>query len=143
MRIHPSILSVALVLASGATLHAQEAAALTSPQVRALLTENGYTRIDDVRFSRGLWRADATSADGNRVDLTVNPDGSAIHADTTVATLGEDYIKAKLVAAGYSEVHDVDFRDGVWKAEAEREGGKNVRIRVDADSGEILSVQNE
>lgn len=143
MRIHHSILFLA-IMACAATAQAQQRGdAATEPQVRALLTEKGYTRIDDLRFSRGLWRADATSADGNRVDLTLSPNGDVVHADTQVASLSKDDVKAKLVAAGYSEVHDIDFRDGVWKAEAERKNGKNVRIRLDADSGKILSVENE
>ncbi len=146
MRIQHSIPFAAClaITAVAATAQAQDHAnAATAPQVRTLLADKGYTRIGDLRFSRGLWRADATSADGNRVDLTLSADGQVVHADTQVATLGKDDIKAKLTAAGYSEVHDVDFKDGVWKAEAERENGKNVRIRVDADSGRILSVENE
>jgi hypothetical protein len=40
-------------------------------------------------------------------------------------------------------VHDVDFDDGVWKAEAEREDGKNVEIRLDPKDGRILHVEND
>ena len=54
-----------------------------------------------------------------------------------------DDVKAKVTAAGYSKVHDVDYDDGVWKADAERDDGKNIEVRVDAKDGRILAVDND
>ena len=50
---------------------------------------------------------------------------------------------AKLTAAGYSKIHDVDFDDGVWKAEAERADGNDVEIHLAANTGEIIHVEND
>lgn len=137
------LLSAALV-ASGAVLaQSPKADALTEPQVRALLTEKGYTRIDDLDFEDGAWETDATSADGNRVDVRIDPASKRIFAEALVSTLSEDDVKAKLSAAGYSKVHDVDFDDGVWKAEAERADGNDVEIHLDPKDGHILHVEND
>ncbi|KAF1717119.1 peptidase M4 [Pseudoxanthomonas yeongjuensis] len=137
--------TVSLMLVSGAAMARQHASVdtMTEPQVRALLTEKGYTRIDDLDFEDGAWETDATSADGNRVDVRVDPASGRIFAEALVSTLSEDDVKAKLSAEGYSKVHDVDFDDGVWKAEAEREDGKNVEIRLDPKDGRILHVEND
>lgn len=143
------LLSLALaatpLLAQAQTQQAQDPAkaAMTEPQVRALLTEKGYTRMDDLDFEDGMWETDATSADGNRVDVRVNPANGDIKAEALVSNFSENDIKAKLAAAGYSKVHDIDFDDGMWKAEAERADGNDVEIHLDATSGAIVHVEND
>ena len=138
------LLLPAALFASGAALaQAPQTNALTEPQVRALLTEKGYTRIDDLDLEDGAWETDATSADGNRVDVRVDPASKRIYAEALVSNLSEDDVKAKLSAAGYSKVHDVDFDDGVWKAEAERADGNDVEIHLDPKDGHILHVEND
>ena len=138
-------MGISLMLASGAASAQQPASAetMTGPQVRALLTEKGYTRIDDLDFEDGAWETDATSADGNRVDVRVDPASGKIFAEALVSTLSEEDVKAKLSAEGYSKVHDVDFDDGVWKAEAERADGNDVEIHLDPKDGRILHVEND
>ncbi|HYM86181.1 MAG TPA: PepSY domain-containing protein [Pseudoxanthomonas sp.] len=136
-------LSTALVVAGVAGARSPSADALTEPQVRALLTEKGYTRIDDLDFENGAWETDATSADGNRVDVRIDPASQRIYAEAMVSALSEDDVKAKLTAAGYSKVHDVDFDDGLWKAEAERADGNDVEIHLDPKDGRVLHVEND
>ncbi len=137
--------TVSLMLVSGVAMAQQPAPAdaMTEPQVRALLAEQGYTRIDDLDFEDGAWETDATSADGNRVDVRVDPASGKVFAEALVSTMSEDDVKASLSAQGYSKIHDVDFDDGVWKAEAERDNGKNVEIRLDPKDGHILHVEND
>ena len=136
-------LSTALVVAGVAGAKSPAPDALTEPQVRALLTEKGYTRIDDLDFEDGAWETDATSADGKRVDVRIDPATQRIYSDAMTSTLSEDDVKAKLTAAGYSKVHDVDFDDGVWKAEAERADGNDVEIHLDPKDGRVLHVEND
>ena len=137
--------TVSLMLVSGVAMAQQPAPAdaMTEPQVRALLAEQGYTRIDDLDFEDGAWETDATSADGNRVDVRVDPASGKVFAEALVSTMSEDDVKASLSAQGYSKIHDVDFDDGVWKAEAERDNGKNVEISLDPKDGRILHVEND
>jgi uncharacterized protein with FMN-binding domain len=132
----------ALIAAGCLAVPAFAADSLSEPQVRELLTKQGYTRIDDLEFEDGMWETDATSADGNRVDLRVDASGK-VYAEDVVSNFTAEDIKAKVTAAGYSKVHDVDYDDGVWKAEAERDDGNDIEVRVDAKTGNILAVEND
>ena len=134
-----ALLSLATVPAAFA---AEKAASLTEPQVRELLTKQGYTRIDDLEFEDGMWETDATSADGNRIDLRVDATGK-VYAEDVVSNLTADDVKAKVTAAGYSKVHDVDYDDGVWKAEADDPAGKDVELRLDPATGEIIGKDKD
>jgi hypothetical protein len=134
---------LAASLGAGAAVAAPADGTLTGAQVRELLTREGFTRIDEPEFEDGMWETDATSADGNRVDVRVDPRTAKIFAEGMVSRLSAEDVKARLTAAGYSKVHDLDFDDGVWEADAERPDGKNVTIRVDPDNGRILGVEND
>ncbi len=116
--------------------------ALTAVQVRQLLTEAGYTKIDDPEFEDGMWETDATSANGKRVDVRVDADGR-VFAEDMVSRLSAEDVKARLTAAGYSKIHDVKYDDGIWEAEGERADGQKVEFRVDPQDGRIISVQND
>ena len=127
----------ATALLAGGSVLAQDKS-LTSAEVRAKLEAQGYTNINDVEFENGVWTADARSADGNRVDLSIDPRTGNVYPDEQVATLSEADVKARLAAAGYSKVHDLEFEDGVWKAEAEDANGKDVELRLDPANGKVI-----
>lgn len=55
---------------------------LTADAIRALLTTAGYTRITDVEFDDGRWEAEATNAQGLRVDLVLDPVTGAVLRET-------------------------------------------------------------
>ncbi len=137
LRSRKTWLALALAAATGAAA-AQDT--LTAAEVRATLEAQGYTGVNDVEFDDGMWQADARSADGKRVDVRLDPATGGIYADEQVSTLGEADIKARLAAAGYSNVHDVEFDDGLWKAEADDQSGREVGLRLDPDSGEIIGA---
>lgn len=65
-------------------------------------------------------------------------------AGTTMAqeepphALTQQEIVAGLAAQGYTDVHDVDFRDGVWTARARSGDGSHVKLRVDPVSGKAI-----
>lgn len=130
-----TFLAMALFAAGGAAF-AQDA--LTAAEVRATLEAQGYTHVNDVEFDNGMWEADARSADGNRVEVRIDAKTGKVYADEQVAQLGEDDVKAKLAAAGYHKVHDVKFKDGVWKAEAEDRNGKDVDLHLDPATGKVI-----
>ncbi len=143
-----SLLASALVLglAVSAPAHARDKATgttMTGQQVRELLTSEGYTRIDDPEFEDGMWETDATSGDGNRVDVRVDPATGKVYAEDIVSRLSAEDVKARVTAAGYSKVHDIDYDDGIWKADAERADGKNVELKIDPNDGRILAVEND
>jgi hypothetical protein len=117
--------------------------ALTEPELRAKLEAQGYTRINDVKFVDGLWKADARSANGDRVDLRIDAKTGEIFPDEQVANLSEADVRAQLAAAGYTNVHDVDYEDGIWNAEADDPKGKDVELKIDPGSGRVIGKEKD
>lgn len=141
-RIHLSLLALGLAAVTGVA-GAQQTEALTAPQVRAQLEASGYTGIHDLEFEDGMWKADAKSADGNKVDVRLDPRTGRIFPEDSVSQLGESDVRAQLSVAGYSNVHDVEFDDGLWKAEARDRSGRDVELRLDPDTGEIVGKEKD
>lgn len=117
--------------------------ALTAAQVRASLEAKGYTRVNDVEFEDGVWKADARSADGNRVEVRVDATTGKIHPSDQVATMGEADVRAALAAQGYTNVHDVDYEDGIWNAEADDPAGRDVELKIDPDTGRVIGKEKD
>lgn len=135
-------MALGLVLASAGTV-AFGQAGLTEVQVRAKLEAQGYTKINDVKFSDGVWKADARSADGNRVDVRIDPATGDVYPDEQVANLTEADVRAKLATAGYTHVHDVDYEDGIWNAEADDPEGKDVELKIDPKTGKVIGKEKD
>ena len=121
---------------SGAVLAQQS---MTEVQVRDTLTRQGYTHVNDVKFDDGMWRADARSADGNRVSVRIDPKSGQVYPDEEVSQLSEDDVRASLATQGYTHVHDVDFDDGVWHAKADDRNDHRVKLTIDPSSGRVVS----
>jgi uncharacterized membrane protein YkoI len=51
--------------------------------------------------------------------------------------LTETDVRALLAAAGYTEVNDVKFEEGVWTADGKSADGNHVEVKVDA-SGKVI-----
>lgn len=134
---------LAMALASAASGSALAQDTLTAPQIRAQLQAQGFTDIRDVKFDDGMWQADATSADGKRVELRLDPRTGTVYPDSAVSQLSEADIRAKLSTAGYSNVHDVKFDDGLWKADGTSAAGRNVEVRLDPMTGEVISEKRD
>jgi len=137
---HASLLAIALVAATGYAL-AQDG--MTEAQVRARLEAQGYDKVNDVKFEDGVWKADARSANGNRVEVRVDPQDGTVRPDELVATLSEADVRARLAAAGYTNVHDVDYEDGIWNAEADDPAGKDVELKIDPDTGKVMGKEKD
>lgn len=141
----PRALALSLALAACTTFaaHAQDKPAATQADVRAALEAGGYTSINDVEFDDGIWKADARSADGNRVEVSVDPQTLAIRPDEQVSKLSDADVRAALSAQGYTHVHDVDYDDGIWKAEANDASGKAVELRIDPETGKVMGSEQD
>ncbi len=133
-------LIAALGLAGVASAQQQ---AMTESQVRASLEAKGYTSVNDVKFEDGVWKADARSADGNRVDVRIDPATGSVHPDEQVARMSESDVRAALAAQGYTDVHDVDYEDGIWNAEADDPAGKDVEVKIDPDTGKVIGKEKD
>lgn len=129
----------ALALGVSSIVMAQQA--MTEPQVQSKLTEQGYTRVHDLEFKDGMWRAEAKSANGKHVDLRIDASTGQVYPDEQVSHLSRNDIEAALETQGYTHVHDVDFDDGLWKAKAKSSAGKHVKLKVDATSGKVIGIE--
>ena len=134
------VLGLVLAGLSGAAL-AQ--AGLTQAQVRTQLEAQGYTNVNDLKFEDGVWKADARSADGNRVDVRIDAATGEVFPDEMVANLTEADVRARLAAAGYTNVHDVDYEDGIWNAEADDPAGKDVELKIDPKTGKVIGKEKD
>ncbi|MHC9083763.1 PepSY domain-containing protein [Luteimonas sp. RIT-PG2_3] len=141
-RLKMTLLAMGLTVAAGTAL-AQDAQGLTSPQVRAQLEAQGYTDVHDIEFKNGVWEVDAKSADGKSVDLRIDPKTGEIYPDKNVTTLSEADVRAKLSTEGYTDVHDVKFDDGMWKAEGNDAAGKKVEVLLDPNTGRIVGKEKD
>jgi hypothetical protein len=131
------LLGLALAAALSSAAHAGEGA-LTEAQVKATLEAQGYSKINDLKFKDGVWKADARSADGNRVDVRLDPKTGQVFPDEQVANLTEADIKAKLSARGYTDIKDVSFRNGIWNAKADNAAGVEMALRLDPATGDVI-----
>lgn len=127
-----------LTLGVCATAAAQQA--MTEPQVQGQLTAQGYTRVHDLKFKEGMWYAEAKSANGRRVDLRIDARTGQVYPDEQVSQLSKQDVRAALETQGYTHVHDVDFKGGMWRAKARNSSGNRVKLRIDATSGKVIGT---
>lgn len=114
--------------------------AMTEPQVQSELTAQGYTKIHELKFKDGMWRTEARSANGDRVDLRIDAKTGQVYPDKLISKLSKQDVRAALEAQGYTHVHDVDFDDGIWKAKAHNPSGNSVKLKIDADTGKVIGT---
>ena len=137
-----SCLAAAAALACGAAT-AQPRDGIPSSDVEARILAAGYTRVDDLKLDGGLWEADARTRDGRWVDVRVHPVSGKVYVETTVSRLEAQDVEDRLLEAGYSRIHDVEFDDGVWKADAISWAGVRVEVVLDPDTGSIVSEHED
>jgi uncharacterized membrane protein YkoI len=135
------VLNAMLLLGLSTPLLAKDA--LTEHEVRKQLAEQGYTKVNDVKFVDGVWKADARSAEGNRVDVRIDAKTGRVYPDEQVANLSEADVRARLSAAGYTNVHDVEYENGIWNAEGDDPGGRDVALRIDPASGKVIGKEKD
>lgn len=137
------LVSCGMVLVLGLSGAAMAQEALTEHQVRTRLAEKGYTKVNDLKFTDGVWKADARSAEGNHVDVRMDPKTGEIYPDEQVANLTERDVRAQLAAAGYLNVHDVDYESGVWTAEGDDPSGRDVELKIDPATGKVIGKEKD
>jgi roadblock/LC7 domain-containing protein len=115
----------------------------TDGTVRAHLIAHGYKNIHDIEFEEGVWTADATSPDGSLVEVTLDADSGKIIPDEGIATVSRETVIANLTAAGYTNLHDIDFENGVWKVEGNDASGADVELKVDPNTGKVLGTDQD
>ncbi|PAT38281.1 hypothetical protein CK625_01945 [Vandammella animalimorsus] len=123
----------------------------------------GYQQVHDVEMDDGFWTADAINRRGVPVDLTLHPvtlellsevgdderHRSPVAPQVQPPALGPQGILpaseviARLQRAGYRHIHDLDFDDGYWEAEAINPAGLRVDLRLDPRTGAVLREKRD
>lgn len=132
--------TLALALGASATVMAQQQA-MTEPQVETQLTNHGYTKVSGLKFEDGMWQAKARSANGESVKLRIDAKTGQIYPDKQVSTLSKHDVRAALATQSYTDVHDLKFDDGMWKAKAKNSAGHSVKLKIDANSGKVIGTE--
>lgn len=118
--------------------HGAHTATMSEAQVRSALEAEGFSNVRDLEFEHGLWSADVNSADGSKLDVHLDPASGEVFPDNATARITDQEVRAKLSAAGYQHVDDVEFDDGIWKAEARNAQGQKMKLRIAPTDGRIL-----
>lgn len=58
-------------------------------------------------------------------------------AATAQQAMTEPQVQGQLTAQGYTRVHDLKFKNGMWYAEAKSANGDRVDLRIDAKTGQV------
>jgi hypothetical protein len=117
--------------------------ALTEEQIKSDIASAGYQEVRGLRFKDGVWMAKARGGNDNWVHIKVGPNTGKVYEADAPSRLNEDEIKAKLTAQGYQNVHDVEFDDGLWSADAKSPQGEDVDLLVDPDDGSVVSAEHD
>ena len=112
--------------------------ALTQAQVESDIAKAGFKEVRSIKFEHGIWQADARGGEKEWVAIYVHPLSGKVFKEGAPSPLNKQEIEAKITAAGYQNVNDVDFKNGLWKAEAENGSGKEVDLMVDPDDGAVI-----
>lgn len=67
------------------------------------------------------------------VALTLGLSGAAMAQEA----MTKPQVEARLSAQGYTRIHDLKFRNGVWMARARSGDGNRTEVRIDPKSGQI------
>ncbi|MBQ4853826.1 PepSY domain-containing protein [Rhodanobacter sp. B2A1Ga4] len=113
--------------------------ALSEDAIKTAIANAGYKEVKGLGFRDGVWRSKARGGNKQWVKLVVGPVNGKVYVADAPSKLNQDEVKAKLVAAGYQDVHDVEFEDGLWSADASTEHGNKVDLLVDPDDGSVVA----
>ena len=167
MTLKQLVVAISLGLAlTGSAL--AETIVISEPEVRTIVTKEGYGDPILVERDGDLWRAKTINKAGDgEVTLFVNSEGQVLGAadvartrvtETTTTTtttsavpapapvpVTEATVSSIVINAGFHNVHDIDYLDdkGVWKAEADDITGEDFELHVDANSGRVVHVEDD
>lgn len=117
--------------------------ALTEDQIKSDIASAGYKEVKGLQFKNGVWMAKARGGNDNWVRIRVGPTTGKVYQADAPSRLNQDEIKAKLTAAGYQNVHDVEFDNGLWSADAKSPQGDDVDLLVDPDDGSVVASEHD
>lgn len=115
--------------------------ALDEEAIKTSIANAGYKEVKGLNFDNGVWETEARGGNDNWIDLRVAPVTGKVYSEDAPSRLNSEEIEAKLAAAGYQNIHDVDFDDGLWSVDADNARGENVDLLVDPDDGSVVAEE--
>jgi len=119
------------------------AGALTEEGIKTAIANAGFKEVKNLKFKDGVWRSKARGGNKQWVKLAVGPVNGKVYVDDAPSKLNKDEISAKLAAAGYQNVHDVEYEHGLWSADAKTAGGHDADLLVDPDDGSVVAKSRD
>lgn len=117
--------------------------ALSEDAVKSSIANAGYKEVKDLKFKDGVWRSKARGGNKQWVEIAVGPVSGKVYVSDAPSKLNKDEVTAKLAAAGYENVHDVEYEHGLWSADAKTRHGDDVDLLVDPGDGSVVAKSRD
>lgn len=117
--------------------------ALSEENIKSAIASAGYKEVKGLEFEDGVWRSKARGGDHDWLKLSVGPVNGKVYPADAPSKLNKDEVSAKLAAAGYQNIHDVEFKEGLWNADAKTAKGDDVDLLVDPDDGSVVAKSHD
>jgi len=132
--------TLALTLAVAVpVVHAQAGTPIALDQATRIAQQAGYGAVRGAELDDGVWEVLASAADGRRVTVHIDAATGEIlsPAQPGQRQLGIDEVMARLAAAGYTDVKELERDDGFWTAEVRTSMGFERDVRVHPITGAV------
>lgn len=117
--------------------------ALSQDMIMQDIAAAGYRDVEDLQFRNGLWVAKARDGAGNSTRIMIAPVTGHVYTQDEPSRLDKDEIEARLTAQGYEDIDDLDFDDGIWRAEARDSTGQDVDLIIDPTDGTVIASKQD
>lgn len=117
--------------------------ALSEEQIKTAIADAGYKVVKGLEFDDGVWRTEARGGNERWVDLVVAPATGKVYPEDAPSNLNAEEVQAAVVAAGYQDVNNVEFDEGLWSVDAENAKGLDVDLLVDPDNATIVAERRD
>ncbi|HET6911967.1 MAG TPA: PepSY domain-containing protein [Rhodanobacteraceae bacterium] len=125
------------------TTWTRPADALPQDQIMQNIAAAGYRNVEDLQFHNGVWVAKARDGAGDSMKILIAPVSGHVYAANEPSRLDKDAIESRLTAQGYQDVDDLDFDDGIWRAEARGPDGQDVDLLIDPTDGSVIASKQD
>ena len=142
---HVKTLTAALAIAFASPLAFAAQPVMDAGAALDRIAAAGHAAPFELEYRQGYWTAEATTPEGLRVDLLVDPDSGQVHsfdARGTGAISAAD-VRRIVLEAGYVRVHDIEFDDGFWEAEAVDSYGREIDLVLHPVTGAIINAPQD
>lgn len=117
--------------------------ALSENAIKTSIANAGYKEVKDLQFKDGVWRTKARGGNKQWAKLAIGPVTGRVYPADAPSKLNKDEVSAKLAAAGYQNVTDVEFDDGLWSAKAKTPHGDDVDLLADPTDGSVVAESHD